>query len=124
MANKEQHYNHIANQNREKGTQAYREFIQSHTPLEIHKANNARNQLKRMQGKKNSSLWAHIKDERQVKHPVSSFAYFTQARQATQDYKGMTLATGAGLIAREWKALPAAEKKVSPGYESFYSMSS
>ena len=111
-----QHYNHIANQNKEKNEKAYRQFIESHTPLQIYEANLARNQLKKLSKsdpKKPNRLWIHLNDERQVKRPSSAFIRFYIDRQTTNDYKGMTAVTRSELVSREWKALTAAEKKVS-----------
>lgn len=91
--------------------------MESHTPDQIRIANNARNLLRRkLAGKlKNKAKPTHtqlIVDERQVKRPQSAWVFFFAERQASPDFKGISPAERAKLIAREWKALSADEKTV------------
>ncbi|KAL9636623.1 MAG: hypothetical protein Q9164_002702 [Protoblastenia rupestris] len=110
-----EHYNHLANQNVAKDEKAYRQFIESHTPLEIYNANIARASLQRLGlkegAKQKSSKWKPLRDERQVKRPATSYNLFYVDRMKSGDMKGIKVEIASGMIAREWKALPAEEKK-------------
>ena len=61
-------------------------------------------------------LLVPLKDERLVKAPGSPYIFFSSERTNTNDYKGMNPKTRVNLIAKEWKALSTAEKKVSLTY--------
>ncbi|KAL9098776.1 MAG: hypothetical protein Q9163_005625 [Psora crenata] len=111
-----EHYNHLANQNKAANEKAYRQFIESHTALEIYKANLARAALRRLSRAKagarhRSSKWGPLRDERQVKNPKTSYILWCEERHKSGDLNGMTTATRGSLLGREWKSLTAAEKK-------------
>ncbi|MDI1490771.1 MAG: hypothetical protein OHK93_001975 [Ramalina farinacea] len=111
-----EHYNHLANKNREANDLAYRQFVESYTPLQISEANKARLLLKRLlkqNGQKTFHLsrFQKIKDERLVKRPVNIFNAFCKDRHRSHDFKGIKVTVAAGLIGREWKALSAEDKK-------------
>lgn len=57
--------------------------------------------------------YANIKDERHVKRPTSPFLHFSINRNASGDFRNISLAERAKLIGQEWKALDESEKKVS-----------
>ncbi|KAM0803894.1 hypothetical protein BDR22DRAFT_960490 [Usnea florida] len=99
-------YNHLANQNKAANAATYREWIESHTPMVIHQANLARRHLTRL-GVKTPVL----KDERQVAGNRSAYAFFTQSRFKSGDYKNMKVTVAGGLAGREWKALTDEQKK-------------
>jgi len=95
--------------------------LSEHTPTEIKAANNARNQLKKKakkEGKKKT--YNHIQDERIVKQPRTPYTYFLTDRFASGDMKHMKIGEVGPLIGREWKALSAAEKKVSLALSSYF----
>ena len=75
--------------------------------MAIHQANLARRHLTRL-GVRTPVL----KDERQVAGRRNSFAFFTQSRFKSGDYKNMKVNVAAGLAGREWKALTDEQKKV------------
>jgi hypothetical protein len=104
-----QSYNHIANQNKTANEIALKQWIESHTPEQIRIANNARLQLKT---KNLRGTWHQIQDDRQPKQPRRALNFFTKERHASGDLKGISLAEAGRLVAREWNALSASERKV------------
>ncbi len=107
--------NHIANENKAKNEVAYKKWLASYTPLQIKKANLARDQLKRQAkaaGKK--AGFPHIQDERIVKRPGNAYAYFLQDRVASGDMRGMQVSEVGKLVGREWKELSLSGRKVGP----------
>jgi hypothetical protein len=109
-----QKYNHEANQNKAKNEQAYKRWVQSHSPLEIKLANNARRLLNKQAKAANKKKHINaIKDDRHVKSAIGPYTYFYIDRNASGDLNGMTVAERGKLVGREWKALSAAQRKVS-----------
>src|SRR5690349_14460733 len=111
-----QHYNQVANQNKEKNAHAHSQWLSQFTPQQVHEANSARKQLKKIHlarhpKLKPTSKYAPLHDDRLLKRPVTAYVHFTQDRHASGDFKGMAIAESAKLIGREWKALSANEKK-------------
>lgn len=105
--------NHIANENKAKNEATYKKWLSQHAPAEIRAANNARNQLKALAKKDGKTkAYRHIQDERLVKQARTAYIFFTQDRFASGDMRNMRIAEVGPLIAREWKALSPAEKKV------------
>lgn len=93
----------------------YKAWINSHTPLQIYQANKARVQLRRKLLKTKGSRGAHteqLKDDRLPKGPVQAYIIFTAERWASGDMKGLLARESGKVIAEEWKALTAGEKKV------------
>ena len=87
--------------------------MDGYTPAEIKAANSARNYLNKIAKKKGQKkMFIHFHDERVVKRPRSPYVYFLQDRFASGDMKNMKILETTPLIAREWKALTAAQKKV------------
>lgn len=114
---REQHYNHIANQNKAENQAAYADWVQSYTPEQIRQANAARTVLKRKVSTDKSRKatgrgLSPIKDDRQIKRPNSPYLKFNIDRQNSGDFKGMPVAKASQLITQEWNALSAGEKKV------------
>ena len=107
LTNTLKHYNRITTQNKNANAAAYRQWIESYTPIDIHEANLARRQLTRM-GVKTPVL----KDERQVLSNRSAYIYFFQNRRKSGDYNNMNAPVAAGLAGREWKGLTEEQKKV------------
>ncbi len=106
--------NHIGNQNKAKNETAYKRWVQSFTPLQIKQANHARDLLKQ-EAKKNGkkTTYPHIKDDRLVKMPQNQYSMFLKDRFDSGDMKGMRIAEAGKLVAREWKDISPAEKRVS-----------
>lgn len=103
-----QHYNHIANQNKAANEVAHQKWIESHTPLEIAEANLARVRLRSKYQKK----FPLLRDERLVPGRKPVYIFFTKERMATGDFKNVSFLDTTKLIAKEWRDLPDAEKKV------------
>jgi hypothetical protein len=90
------------------------EWVHTFTPEEIRVANRARATLRRVLKDKQKATPAHtekIPDDRHVKKRTA-FSDFVKARYDTGDFKGIKASDAAPLIAAEWKALSATEKKV------------
>ncbi|KAL8728809.1 MAG: hypothetical protein Q9181_005213 [Wetmoreana brouardii] len=103
-----EHYNHIANQNKATNAARYREWITSHTPSQIHEANNARNLLKR---RTKSTSWPKLQDERLVTRLKTPYNLFYTHRYRSGDFAGMKVTEAAKLIGSEWRGLSAGEKQ-------------
>ena len=53
-----------------------------------------------------------LRDERQVKRPVTPLSQFVRERHASGDMHGMSLADSIRLIMKEWKELSESGKQV------------
>lgn len=53
-----------------------------------------------------------MRDERLVPGRKPAYIYFTMERMATEDFKKISFPDRTRLIAKEWKELPEADKKV------------
>ncbi|TKA77468.1 hypothetical protein B0A49_02351 [Cryomyces minteri] len=112
-----EHYNHLANERKAAMEAEYKTWVESHTPDRIRIANNARRHILRLRAAmsaeaKGLSHTRIIKDERQLKRPISAFTLFHIERFASNDFKGIPhVADAARLSAEEWKALSEGEKK-------------
>lgn len=108
-----QRLNHEANVNAQKNAQAYKKWVQSHTPLEIKKANNARKQLTaQAKAAGHKTIYRQIQDDRTVKQPRNAYSYFFSDRHASGDLKGLSVGESGKLIGREWAQLSDNAKKV------------
>lgn len=87
---------------------SYRAWVQSHTPLQIRKANTARLALKHLGKKPN----VPIKDERLVKKPRAPYIFYYVERLESGDLKHMGLAEMTKQVSSEWNNLTEAEKEV------------
>jgi hypothetical protein len=90
--------------------------VQTYTPAEVQNINNARAQLLReakKAGTKRLAPFRPIKDDRLPHKAATGYSYFFGERMASGDFKGMKIIESGTLIAREWKALSAAETKVN-----------
>lgn len=87
----------------------FKKWLGTHTPDQIRLANNARTQLKRKYKKHGL---APIPDSRLPKRPIIARSFFLKDRYATGELKGIPFGDAAKLIAREWTALSASERKV------------
>lgn len=110
LADMQQHYNHIASQNKAQNVAIRKEWLASHTPEEIYRANIARIGLSQ---RTTRARPRKIKDDRIVKRPRNVFAFFVTERHASGDFKGIKIPESAVLIGREFKGLTDSEKKVS-----------
>ncbi|KEF56053.1 uncharacterized protein A1O9_07634 [Exophiala aquamarina CBS 119918] len=104
--------NHEANANAQKNAQAYKKWVQSHTPLEIKKANNARKQLTaQAKAAGHKTTYRQIQDDRSVKQPRNAYSYFFGDRYASGDLQGLSVGESAKLIGKEWAQLSDNAKK-------------
>ncbi|KAE8453708.1 hypothetical protein EG329_009219 [Mollisiaceae sp. DMI_Dod_QoI] len=103
--------NHAANQNKAANKIQYKQWVESHTPDQIREANNARRLLKK---KLKSNGYPPIQDSRLPKRATSARFLFIQDRYASGDLKSIGFTEAAHLLAKEWDALPASERKVGP----------
>ncbi|KAL4766141.1 uncharacterized protein BDW70DRAFT_666 [Aspergillus foveolatus] len=83
---------------------ALKAWVESHTPLQILEANNARRRLAQLQGKRRVSI---IHDDRLVKPPTSAWIYFFMEKR---DKNALVVSDMAQDVAVQWKNLPASEK--------------
>ncbi|KAL5045739.1 hypothetical protein BDW71DRAFT_208005 [Aspergillus fruticulosus] len=83
---------------------ALKAWVESHTPLQILEANNARRRLAQLQGKRRVSL---IHDDRLVKPPTSAWIYFFMEKR---DKNALVVSDMAQDVAVQWKNLPESEK--------------
>lgn len=82
--------------------------MESYNPAQIRDANLARAAL----GRKTDKTHRKISDERVPKRPSSAYSLFVKERWAAGGLEGAATQASAEL-AREWRALPDGEKKVS-----------
>ncbi|KZM22809.1 uncharacterized protein EKO05_0001477 [Ascochyta rabiei] len=109
-------YNHLAAERNESNAAAYKAWIETHTPDQIRIANNARAQLrKKLAGTlKSNAKPSHTRplmDERRVLRPRSSWTFFFAERSQSSDFTGIRITDRTNLLAAEWKALDANERK-------------
>lgn len=109
-----QSLNHTANQKTAADQVARKQWIESHTPEQIHIANNARRLLKKKAKPSQKSLLrlSIIKDDRLPKRPILPRFFFAKEKFGSGDLKGLLLTDATKLITQEWDALSASEKKV------------
>ena len=84
--------------------------MEAHSPVEIDAANRARQRLRRISPAHKRKT--DIKDSRLPKRGLTSYTYFTKSKWATGELAGESFRDAASSIAKEWKSLSAAEKKV------------
>ncbi|KAF2003229.1 hypothetical protein P154DRAFT_100480 [Amniculicola lignicola CBS 123094] len=109
-----EHYNHVAAEATTARRAEYDAWVKSHTPDEIRIANLARASLRRKSKTASGRPFKHtqkIHDDRQVAGAAGPYATFTGERFASGDMKGIAAGDAVKLIAVEWKALGASEKK-------------
>ncbi|KAI9928758.1 hypothetical protein ASPWEDRAFT_65783 [Aspergillus wentii DTO 134E9] len=86
---------------------AYKEWIKSHTPLQIKEANHARERLEKITGK----YMRPLKDDRLVKRPLTAYIAFYTDRVSGGDFKHLKPEDITSHIAREWRAMTDTEKE-------------
>ena len=89
-----------ASQNKLANDAAFRSWLESHTPAEIHAANLARKRLSK----------SVLKDARLPTRPVNSYALFIKSRYVTGT--GVAVTEQSKQLAAEWKSLSDAERQV------------
>ncbi|PSR76886.1 hypothetical protein BD289DRAFT_446233 [Coniella lustricola] len=100
------HLAETAQENQIQNALNYKKWVDSHTPLEIHNANNARRRLSTRFGIK--VFPARIVDDRLPKAPSSSFAQFVKAQINNRDGKVSEVVKALGA---EWKTMSTSDKK-------------
>ncbi|KAF1364817.1 hypothetical protein EJ07DRAFT_161798 [Lizonia empirigonia] len=108
-------WNQIANERNAVKAAEYKAWIESHTPEQIRVANNARARLRKLlpplkKGGAHRNTRTLV-DERRVKRPMNPWAFFFTERCPSSDFNGIAAPERTRLIAGEWKALDANEKK-------------
>ncbi|TVY46107.1 Non-histone chromosomal protein [Lachnellula subtilissima] len=101
--------NQKANENKALTDIAFKKWVETHTPEQIRDANNARSMLKRKLGKHHA--YPPITDPRLPKRAASAYLFFVKDRFTSGDFKGISIVEATRLIAAEWKALAAGERK-------------
>jgi len=109
--------NQKANENKALTDIAFKKWVETHTPEQIRDANNARSALKRKLGKHHA--YPPITDPRLPKRAASAYLFFVKDRFTSGDFKGISIVEATRLIAAEWKALAAGERKVSTRPRSY-----
>lgn len=101
--------------------EAHKAWIQSHTPHEIHLANQARKTL-RLQLKTNydttkkgtryKDAYRKLEDPRLPVRPQSASLVFFMERWASGDLDGVPVPEGGARLSKEWQAMSDGEKEV------------
>ncbi|PYH90631.1 hypothetical protein BO71DRAFT_402010 [Aspergillus ellipticus CBS 707.79] len=86
---------------------ALQTWLESHTPLQIKQANEARRRLAKIQNKR----IALIPDSRRVKFPQSAFFYFVRERRASGGLTGLSIGDASRQMSSQWKEFTAEEKQ-------------
>ena len=84
--------------------------MEAHSPIEIDAANRARQRLRRISPAHKRKT--DIKDDRLPKRSGTPYTHFTKSKWASGEFAGESFADAASSIAKQWKSLSAAEKKV------------
>ncbi|KAJ6023192.1 hypothetical protein N7460_013587 [Penicillium canescens] len=104
-------YRAQAEENKAANKASYEDWLNSHTPLQIKKANIARLSLTRIEGKPHSKRWTLIQDERLVRRPSSAYTFYCTEGLKSSDNQHMPVRERISVIAGEWKAMSEAEKE-------------
>lgn len=99
----------IAQKNKATNEAKLKEWILSHTPVEIDRANYARNYLIRNLG--THRHLAKFADDRIPKRPTSSFLHFVKARFGSGDHDSSKVSEATAKIGQEWKNMSEADRK-------------
>ncbi|KAL8413968.1 hypothetical protein RB594_005268 [Gaeumannomyces avenae] len=86
---------------------AYKAWVESHTPAEVHAANKARSRLRRVH-KVSKSM---IKDPRLPKRPMTPFFFYIQKGFTPRDPALVKVTDHAKAAASQWNTLGTAERK-------------
>lgn len=97
----------------------YKAWIETHSQVEIRQANSARSTLRKMQKADLKSIGTlapkrlrPLNDHRAPLRSRNAYTIFLTERYATGDMKGISISEAGKLIAKEFAALSASEKKV------------
>ncbi|KAI2640506.1 hypothetical protein GGS26DRAFT_586509 [Hypomontagnella submonticulosa] len=101
----------IAEQNKLSNNAAYKAWVESHTPIQIKTAINARQRLKKKYNFPPKKVFKPIRDSRLPKSPTSAYSLFTRARWASGEFGNKTIPEAAKQIGSEWKSLPDTERQ-------------
>ncbi|EEA20606.1 hypothetical protein TMatcc_000600 [Talaromyces marneffei ATCC 18224] len=92
-----------------------KEWVHSYSPLRIKQANAARKLLPKYMAKHEKSpiiKLSAIRDDRQVKRPVSAFLWFFKERVATGEYRGLPVTEISERVKAEWVNTSDSEKQL------------
>lgn len=104
-----QSLNHIVVQNKAANEIAYKTWIESHSPDQIRKANNARIALRTV----SKGKWPKLHDPRLPKRPSNARVFFLKDRFDSGDFAGIKIEDVQTIITKEWNALKPSEQQVS-----------
>lgn len=115
MLSEDKEHEQTAESNKALNQAAYDAWVQSHTPLQIKEANQARTKLRRLAKESNGTVKSppKIVDPRQVKKPSNAMMFFNSEQRATGDFKGMSLTEGSKELFKQFSQLSEHEKQVA-----------
>ncbi|OJJ73962.1 hypothetical protein ASPBRDRAFT_29120 [Aspergillus brasiliensis CBS 101740] len=93
--------------NKEEYEKEYKKWLDSHSPLEIKQANDARRRLAQIQNKK----FFPLHDPRLVKRSKIAYLFYAEERHQAGDLKHMPIPERGVRIAEEWRGMTTAEKQ-------------
>ncbi|KAI1143421.1 hypothetical protein F5Y05DRAFT_408866 [Hypoxylon sp. FL0543] len=99
----------VAEQNKLSNAAAYKAWVESHTPVQMHNAIKARASLKRKYNIPTGAVKT-IRDDRLPKKAINAYSLFTRARWASGDFANSNIPDASKQISRQWKALPETER--------------
>ncbi|KAF3481493.1 HMG box protein [Arthroderma uncinatum] len=102
----------IAEKNSSTNQHNLKQWIESHSPLEIKNANGARRKLRRILSlSSRSRICSPIHDDRRVKRPRTAFMIYSLEKQRSGEYDHTGAIERIIEIAQTWKNEPASEKE-------------
>ena len=107
----QQHWNHVANQNKSANQAMLKDWLESRPVEEITQAQLARKHLRRLGVRGQYGSLLH--DERRLKRPVNARNLFYQDRVASGDFRGISNKDRFKMMSDEFAKLSVAEKEVS-----------
>ena len=91
----------------------YEDWLRNQTPESIRLANIARRRLRTLVSHSGKAKYAALKDDREVKRPLTSWVLYFVDRNASGDFRGIGAIQRAKDISAEYRSLSASELKVS-----------
>jgi hypothetical protein len=101
--------------NKHANEKAHAEWLTTHTPEAVWRSNKAGSSLRSMRKKEklNIRVPKTIRDSRQIKRPMSSYAHFFQERMNSGAMHGLAIKDIGKLMSQEWKDVSPLDKQVS-----------